>query len=83
MNKEDGKLNAFKQAIKADSLSLIAFEVGMFGWMAIVHYLLFTEPPKPTEPSYWFMMQIAMILGFMTSYPANQWLIKKGLKETM
>jgi Domain of unknown function (DUF4396) len=83
MNKEDGKLDAFKQAIKADSLSLIAFEVGMFGWMAVVHYLLFTEPPKPTEPSYWFMMQIAMILGFLTSYPANQWLIKKGLKEAM
>jgi Domain of unknown function (DUF4396) len=83
MNKENGKLSAFKQAIKADSLSLIAFEVGMFGWMAIVHYLLFTKPPKPTEPSYWFMMQIAMILGFLTSYPANQWLIKKGLKEAM
>lgn len=83
MNKENGKWSAFKQAVKADSLSLIAFEVGMFGWMAIVHYLLFTEPPKPTEPVYWFMMQIAMILGFLTSYPANLFLIRKELKEAM
>jgi hypothetical protein len=32
---------------------------------------------------FWFMMQIAMIVGFMTSYPANWWLIKRGLKEKM
>ncbi|QWC23698.1 DUF4396 domain-containing protein [Bacillus haikouensis] len=83
MNKEDGKLNALKQAVKADSLSLIAFEIGMFGWMAIVEYVLFAQPPKPSEPAYWFMMQIAMILGFLTSYPANKLLIKKGLKEAM
>ncbi|MFQ3544940.1 DUF4396 domain-containing protein [Halobacillus rhizosphaerae] len=83
MNKEAGAMNAIKEAIKADSLSLIAFEIGMFGWMAIVHYLLFTEPPKPHEPTYWFMMQIAMILGFLTSYPANWFLVKVGIKEAM
>ncbi len=83
MNKEDGVMSAIKQAIKADSWSLIAFEIGMFGWMAIVHYLLFTTPPKPHEPTYWFMMQIAMILGFLTSYPANWLLVKKGIKEAM
>lgn len=83
MNKQQGKLKALKNAIKADTLSLIAFEIGMFGWMAIVHYLLFTEPPKPTEATYWFMMQIAMILGFATSFPANWFLIKRGIKEAM
>jgi len=24
-----------------------------------------------------------MILGFLTSYPANWWLVKKGIKEAM
>lgn len=80
---DKGMLGSIKAAIKADSLSLIAFEIGMFGWMAIVHYLLFTEPPKPNEAVYWFMMQIAMILGFITSYPANWILVKKGIKEEM
>src|SRR5699024_10976767 len=71
MNKEQGVIGSIKAAIKADSLSLIAFEIGMFGWMAIVHFIIFAVPPQPNEPVYWFMMQIAMILGFLTSYPAN------------
>jgi len=83
MNKKAGATSAIKEAIKADTLSLLAFEIGMFGWMAIVHFVLFTEPPKPSDVSYWFMMQIAMILGFLTSYPANRWLVKKGIKEAM
>ncbi|SDJ78963.1 DUF4396 domain-containing protein [Salimicrobium halophilum] len=83
MSENNSKWDSIRDSIKADSLSLIAFEVGMFGWMAIVHYLLFTEPPVPSEATYWFMMQIAMILGFMTSYPANWWLVQKGIKEEM
>lgn len=31
----------------------------------------------------WFMMQLAMIIGFFTAVPANLWLIKKGWKEAM
>ncbi|SDQ67588.1 protein of unknown function [Virgibacillus subterraneus] len=83
MNKEQGIVGSIKAAIKADTLSLIAFEIGMFGWMAIVHFVLFAQPPKPNEASYWFMMQIAMILGFLTSYPANWILVRKGIKEEM
>ncbi|MFD1019303.1 DUF4396 domain-containing protein [Thalassobacillus hwangdonensis] len=83
MNKEEGRWNAIRESIKADTLSLIAFEVGMFGWMAIVHGVLFAQPPKPDTATYWFMMQIAMILGFLTSYPANWWLVRKGIKEAM
>ncbi len=32
---------------------------------------------------FWFMMQIAMICGFLTAYPVNWWLIRTGLKEKM
>jgi hypothetical protein len=28
-------------AIKADTLSILAFQVGMYGWMAVVYFLLF------------------------------------------
>lgn len=72
-----------KNAIKADTLALIAFEIGMFGWMALVHFVFFTQPPEPTTPIYWFMMQLAMMLGFSTSYPANWLLVKKGIKHAM
>lgn len=71
-------------AIKADTLSIIAFQVGMYAWMALVHFVLFPEPHlKPFDPRYWFMMQIGMICGFATSYPMNWWLLRIGLKEAM
>ncbi len=83
MNKEKGEMHALIESFKADAISLIAFEVGKFGWMAIAHFVLFQTPPEPTSPVYWFIMQIAMILWFAKSYPANAWLIKKGIKTAM
>ncbi|WP_411954294.1 DUF4396 domain-containing protein [Alkalibacillus sp. S2W] len=83
MQQNKHKFHAFKSAIKADTWSVVTFQIGMFGWMAVVHYLLFSNPPTPVEPTFWFMMQIAMILGFLVSYPANWWLIQKGIKEAM
>lgn len=71
-----------RAAIKADTVSLVAFEVGMFVWMGFAHMVLFPEL-KPTSALYWFMMQIAMVVGFATTYPANWWLIRKGVKEAM
>ena len=71
-------------ALKADTLSLISFEVGLFGWMAGVQLVLFTQPHlHPDQAAYWLMMQVGMILGFMTAYPVNVWLIRRGIKEPM
>lgn len=72
-------------SIKADTFSLAAFEIGLFGWMAIVALVIFgvTWHANPTEPVFWFMMQIGMTIGFFTSYPANIWLVKKGIKHSM
>lgn len=71
-------------AIKADTLSILCFQVGMYAWMALTHFVLFPAPHlTPFQPAYWLMMQIAMVLGFLTSYPINRWLIRKGLKEAM
>ncbi len=71
-------------AIRADTLSIVSFQIGLFAWMAVTYYVLFPSPHlKPTEGVFWFMMQLGMILGFFTSYPANVLLIKKGWKEKM
>lgn len=83
LKKHDRPGQAIKDAIKADTLSLISFEVGMFGWMALVSLVFFASPPEPNSPVFWFMMQIAMMLGFLTSYPANWALVKKGVKHAM
>lgn len=71
-------------AAKADVLSLTAFEVGLFGWMALMSFVFFrSSPVHPDDPVYWFMMQIGMIVGFATAWPANVWLIRRGIKEAM
>lgn len=71
-------------AVKADTFSILSFEVGLFAWMALTFFVFFPDPHlKPTQAGYWFMMQIGMVFGFFTSYPVNRWLVKKGWKEAM
>ncbi len=69
-------------AIKADTVSLTAFEIGLFAFMFWMHHH-FLPHLTPNQPEYWFLMQVGMIIGFFTSYPANWWLIRIGLKEAM
>jgi hypothetical protein len=80
---EIAKVNQEIAAIKADTLSLTAWQLGMYGWMAIVTFLIFGRELETTDPVFWFMMQIAMLFGFMTSYPVNWWLLGAGIKERM
>jgi len=70
-------------ALKADTLSLAAWQLGMYGWMAVTVFLIFHHELEKTNPVFWFMMQIAMGVGFLTSYPVNWWLVRAGLKEKM
>ena len=73
--------------MKADTLSLTAWQIGMYGFMAFAYFIIFQTvigtKLKTNTVEFWFMMQIAMIFGFLTSYPVNWWLIRTGLKERM
>ena len=74
-------------ALKADTLSLTAWQVGMYGFMALADFYFFRRligaKLEADSVEFWFMMQIAMLCGFATSYPVNWWLIEAGLKEKM
>ncbi|MGN6549826.1 MAG: DUF4396 domain-containing protein [Pararhizobium sp.] len=74
-------------AVKADTLSLTAWQVGMYGFMAVAYFVIFRIglglELKTNTVEFWFMMQIAMLFGFATSYPVNWWLLRTGLKEKM
>lgn len=73
-----------KRAAKADVWSLTAFEVGLFTWMALMFFVFFPDPHlSPSEPTYWFLMQIGMAIGLLTSYPMNLLLIRRGIKHVM
>ena len=57
-------------AVKADTLSLTAWQVGMYGFMAIAHFWIFGSllgvRLDVDSIEFWFMMQIAMLFGFVT-----------------
>jgi hypothetical protein len=76
--------NGILGAMKADTLSIVAFQIGMYAWMALVFFKLFPQPHlHPDQPQFWLMMQIGMICGFATSFPMNRILLKLGWKELM
>lgn len=74
-------------AAKADALSLIAWQVGMYGGMALLQFAVFKPAyghiAPVNTPESWFAMQLAMLAGFATAYPVNWWLIRSGLKAAM
>jgi Domain of unknown function (DUF4396) len=74
-------------AAKADALSLTAWQIGMYGFMALVYFYFFRvligTKLETNTPEFWFMMQLAMLCGFATAYPVNWWLIEAGIKEKM
>lgn len=75
---------AVGEAIKADTLSIAAFQVGMYAWMALSYFVFFPAPHlRPVQPQFWLMMQVAMVCGFLTTAPMNRWLVSKGIKEAM
>ena len=68
-------------AVKIDTLSLLAYQAGMFAAMALAARAL--PGLEPASWAYWLVMQGAMVLGFATTYPVNWWLIRRGIKERM
>jgi hypothetical protein len=59
----------------------------MYGFMGFGQFFLFRHllhaAVDVASAEFWFMMQIAMVAGFATSYPINAWLLRSGVKETM
>jgi hypothetical protein len=80
-----GLRDGLKAAAKADFIALTFFEIGLFGWMALMTYVFFPAPHHlmPNSAAFWFLMQIGMIVGFITSWPANVWLLNRGIKVAM
>lgn len=63
-------------AALAAVLTVLAFDVGMGGWMLLLHYNAFMPPA--TEGTFWFLMQLGILLGLVTAYPAVSWLARRG-----
>lgn len=51
--------------------------IAALGRMLIGHRL------SPLTPDFWFVMSMALIVGFVVAYPINWWLVARGLKHRM
>jgi len=75
------------QALKADIASITAWQIGMYGLMAVIQFAWFRPAfghvAEVNTPEFWFAMQLAMLAGFCTAYPVNWLLIRSGVKERM
>ena len=57
-------------AIKVDTISIVAWQIGMYGFAAFANFVVFrivlgAELAVDTF-EFWFMIQIAMLCGFLT-----------------
>lgn len=60
-------------ALFAAVVTVVAFDVGMVGWMLLLHFN--DMMPAVTEGTFWFLMQLGVIVGLATGYPAVKWLL--------
>jgi hypothetical protein len=78
---------SLRDALKADTFSILAWQLGMYAAMALLQFLVVVPwlggTLSPTTPTFWLAMQIAMLAGFATSYPVSATLIRRGVKEVM
>lgn len=63
-------------ALVAAGVTVAAFDVGMVGWMLVLH--LNDAMPAATEGTFWFLMQVGVLIGLATGYPAVRWLLRRG-----
>lgn len=49
------------RAAKADFFSLLFFEIGLFGWMAIFQIAIFHWKLEMNTVTYWWMMQVRQL----------------------
>lgn len=74
-------LGALKASFFPEWLSMNAMMAGMFPVMVTFMMGRDMRAMDPREPLYWGVMSLAIGVGFLTAYPANWWLVSKGLKH--
>ncbi len=66
-------------AIAAAVITVAAFDVGMVGWMLLLHFNALMPPV--TDGTFWFLMQVGVLVGLLTGFPAVSWLLRR--KQTV
>ena len=62
-------------------LTVVAFDLGMGGWMLLLHFNGLMPPVSSV--SFLFLMQVGIVLGFLTGFPAVAYLVRQGAKHAV
>ena len=73
---------ALASTFMAELLSMNLLMAGMVPTVMILR-LRAAAATDPTTPSFWFVMSMGLLVGFVVAYPMNWWLVANHLKHGM
>ena len=64
---------------------LLSMNCLMAGMVPVMTIAMKSVPAgrDPSVPAFWFIMSMALLVGFITAYPMNWWLVSRHLKHGM
>ena len=74
-------LLAVRKTIFAETVSMNMVMIGMVPAMVLLNHYLLPGVEGPLTAKFWFVMSMATIVGGVTAYPINYFLVSKGLKH--
>jgi hypothetical protein len=72
---------AVRRSFIPEWFSMNMMAAGMFPTMAFLMMGRDMRAMEPTEPLFWAVMSIGVLVGFTTAYPVNVWLVLHNLKH--
>lgn len=70
-------------AFRTETFPLLIFQMGIFLFMGLALKFVLNQQINPLLSAFWFMLQLATLTGFIFSWPANHFLIKRGLNPAV
>jgi len=64
---------------------LLSMNFLMAGMVPVMTLAMASTPGSrdPSGPAFWFVMSMALLVGFITAYPMNWWLVSRHMKHGM
>jgi len=70
-----------KNSFVPEWFSMNMMAAGMFPVMIFLMMGRDMRAMEPTEPLFWGVMSLGVIVGFATAYPVNVWMVSRNLKH--
>ncbi len=77
---------SYRRALAATFLpELVSMNFLMAGMLPVMAFAMaaVAGAQSPLSPAFWFVMSMALLVGFLAAFPVNWWLVARGLKHGM